>query len=64
MVEDGKGLSGGEKNKVVTRQASGGSASSGASSTSVISEKEVYVRDGLGLPPNKLGKLCENLRKV
>ena len=63
-VKGGKGLSGGEMNKVVARQASRGFASSGARSTSDVSEKEVSVNDGLDLPTNKLGKLCENLGKV
>ena len=63
-VKDGKGLSGGEKEKVPVRQASRGSASSGAGSTRDNSEREVSVDDGLDLPPNRLGKLCENLGKA
>ena len=55
---------GDEKVKVPINRVSDGSASSGGGSASDNSEREVSVDGSLDLPPNKLGRLCENLGKA
>ena len=55
---------GGEKVKVSVNRVSDGSASSGSGSASDNSEREVSVDASLDLPPNRLGRLCENLGKL
>ena len=55
---------GDERVKVPIKRVSDGSASSGSRSASHNSESEVSVDASLDLPPNRLGRLCENLGKA